>query len=256
MAIERASLGTLGWLGVPLVLALGFGLTAQSPRADAATPRPQPERFDVRAVYQRDCATCHAADGSGTPRGPRIDNAGGALVDYELSTGRMPITEPDDEIRRRRPRYSRAEIAALVEYISAFGHGGPPVPTVDIGDADLARGGELYRLNCAACHSWSGTGGALLDREAPSVLESTPVEVAEVIRTGPGSMPSFGVESLSDNDVDAVAAYVDELQHPEDRGGHALWHLGPFPEGAVAWVIGVGALILFTSWIGEREGRG
>jgi ubiquinol-cytochrome c reductase cytochrome c subunit len=209
--------------------------------------------FDPRAVYLRDCAVCHGARGDGTPRAPQIASAGGALTDYELSTGRMPIDRPDELIQRRPPRYSPDGIKALVDYVATFGGGGVPIPIVDTAHADVARGGELYRLNCAACHSWSGTGGALLGREAPSLTLATPVQVAEVIRTGPGSMPSFGRETMNDDDVEAVAAYVEELHHPQDRGGNPLLHLGPFPEGAVAWIIGIGAMLLFVTWVGERE---
>jgi ubiquinol-cytochrome c reductase cytochrome c subunit len=252
-AIERATLGTLGWLGVPVVLALGITFAAHPSVAAAGSARPAP--FDTNAVYLRDCATCHGPRGEGTPMGPQIASAGGALADYELSTGRMPLGDPHEAVRRRSPRYSRDQIAKLVDYVSAFGGGGGgvPIPTVDVAGADVSRGGELYRLNCAACHSWLGTGGALLGREAPPLSHSTPVQVAEAVRTGPGSMPSFGAESISDRDMNAVAAYVREIQHPEDRGGNPLLHLGPFPEGAVAWVVGIGVLLLFVNWVGERE---
>ena len=251
--IERSWLGTLGWLGFPVLVALACTLVARAPEAGAdAAPAQGSGRFDARAVFLRDCATCHGSAGEGGARGPRIADAGGALTDYELTTGRMPIAEPDDPVRRRPPRYSPGEIAALVDYVSRLGNG-EPIPTVDLEHADVARGGELYRLNCAACHSWSGTGGALLGREAPPVGPATPVQVVEAVRTGPGSMPSFGEESFSDEDVDAIAAYVRELQQPDDRGGNPLWRLGPFPEGAVAWVFGIGALLLFVGWVGERE---
>jgi ubiquinol-cytochrome c reductase cytochrome c subunit len=210
----------------------------------------------VRTVFLRDCATCHGSDGTGTTRGPTIAAAGAALVDYELTTGRMPMADPDDVVRRSHPRYPPDVIAGLVGYVDGLGSGtGEPVPSVAIASADLARGGELYRLNCAACHSWSGTGGALLGREAPGLSRSTPVQVVEALRTGPGAMPSFGRESFSTKDAVAVAAYVRELQHPEDRGGEALLHLGPLPEGAVAWIAALGVLIIFTVWAGDREGK-
>jgi ubiquinol-cytochrome c reductase cytochrome c subunit len=169
----------------------------------------------------------------------------------------MPISEPDDPMERRPPAYGPAEIRALVAYVDGLGPGaGIPVPVVDLTGVDVARGGELYRLNCAACHSWSGTGGALLRREAPSLLVSTPVQVVEAVRTGPGGMPSFGPASFTDDEVTAIAAYVEELQDPEDRGGHGLWHLGPLAEGGVAWVVGIGSLLLFVVWVGERgDGR-
>jgi ubiquinol-cytochrome c reductase cytochrome c subunit len=168
----------------------------------------------------------------------------------------MPIADPDDVVRRHKPKYRPETIAALVAYVGALTPGDPePVPSVDVAAADLPRGGELYRLNCAACHSWSGTGGALLGREAPGLSKSTPAQVVEAVRTGPGSMPSFGRESFSDDDAAAVAAYVRQLQRPEDRGGDPLLHLGPLPEGALAWVGGIGLLIMFTVWAGDREGK-
>ena len=232
-----------------MLLALALTALWRAPEARATSVRPQ---ADARSVYLRDCATCHGSGGEGGARGPAIDDAGGALTDYVLTTGRMPISEPDDQVRRHRPRYSPREIAALVEYVASLGSG-PPVPTVDVAGADVARGGELWRLNCAACHSWSGTGGALLGREAPSVHPSTPVQVVEAVRTGPGSMPSFGEESFSHAEVEDLAAYVRELQDPDDRGGNPLLRLGPLPEGAVAWIVGIGALLLFVGWVGERE---
>jgi ubiquinol-cytochrome c reductase cytochrome c subunit len=225
-------------------------------RAGAQDAEPGRPAFDARATYQSDCATCHGARGEGTPFGPQVARAAPALVDYELSTGRMPIRDPDEETRRRRPRYSPSQIAALVRYIASLGPSrGTPVPELDVAQGDVARGGELYRLNCAACHSWSGTGGALLRREAPSLRSSTPVQVFEAVRTGPGGMPSFGRASFSDAEVVDIAAYVEEINHPDDRGGEGLWHLGPLAEGGVAWVLGIGSLLLFISWVGER-GRG
>jgi ubiquinol-cytochrome c reductase cytochrome c subunit len=252
--IERSWLGTVGGLGVPVVLALALAVVWRAPEADGSTAAQAGQPFDARHVYLRDCATCHGSAGEGGPRGPAIADAGAALTDYVLTTGRMPISEPDDRMRRGRPRYSLEEIAALVDHVAGFGNG-PPVPEVDLAGADVARGGELWRLNCAACHSWSGIGGALLGREAPSVHPSTPVQVAEAVRTGPGSMPSFGEESFSDREVDDLAAYVRELQDPDDRGGDPLLRLGPLPEGAVAWIVGIGALLLFVTWVGEREGK-
>lgn len=232
-----------------MLLALALTTLWRAPEAKASATQPQ---VDARHVYLRDCAVCHGSAGEGGARGPSIADAGGALVDYELTTGRMPIAEPDDQVRRGRPRYSQREIDGLVDYVASLGSG-PPVPTVSLAGADVARGGELWRLNCAACHSWSGTGGALLGREAPSVHPSTPVQVAEAVRTGPGSMPSFGDESFSDDEVEDLAAYVRELQDPDDRGGNPLLRLGPLPEGAIAWIVGIGVLLLFVGWVGERE---
>ena len=89
----------------------------------------------------------------------------------------------------------------------------------------------------------------------PPVTSSSRTEVAEAIRVGPGTMPVFGPDTLSDDDVTAVAAYVQYLRHPSDPGGLAAGHIGPVSEGAVGWVIGLGLLLAVSRWIGTRTGE-
>jgi ubiquinol-cytochrome c reductase cytochrome c subunit len=78
------------------------------------------------------------------------------------------------------------------------------------------------------------------------------VQTAEAIRIGPGAMPVFGPETLDDTQVASVVRYVEYLRQPEDRGGFGLGHLGPIPEGFVAWVIGLGAMLMAVRWIGTK----
>lgn len=242
-------------LGIAVAAVGAFALSAGSAPAPATPEVSQPAPEEVRLTYLRDCATCHGAEGKGSQLGPEIAGVGRALVDYTLSTGRMPIEQPDDEMVRRRPRYPAAMRRALVEYVAGFAPGGVDIPAVSLPDADLAMGAELFRLNCAACHSWAGDGGALLHREAPSVKPATATQIAEAVRAGPGSMPAFGAAAFDDHELASVVAYTRSLRHPEDRGGWHLWHLGPLPEGGVAWIIGMGLLVLATGWIGERNAR-
>jgi ubiquinol-cytochrome c reductase cytochrome c subunit len=245
---------------VPVLVAGGAALFAV-PRATAAPPRQtQAQQPEVRRIFLADCAICHGADGRGTNRGPTLVGVGRASLDYALTTGRMPITNPDkflgnpDQVPRRRPPfYSQATITALEDYIQGVtGPDGPPVPSIDA-NANVAAGGELFRLQCAACHAWAGDGGALLHREAPQLHDATPTQIGEAVRVGPGLMPAFGQAALDDRQLDELVAYVRYLDHPEDRGGDPLWHLGPFAEGFVVWAIGM-TLVLFTiRWIGERK---
>jgi len=237
------------------VLALTSTLTRLS--AGVAMAQAQPTPDDVRTTYLRDCATCHGSAGRGTNRGPSIVGVGRASVDYMVSTGRMPINDPDEKLHRRKPAYGPAMRRALVDYVARFdgGHGGGDIPVVQLRTANIAEGGEQFSLLCAACHSWAGEGGALLHREAPTLRHSTVTQIAEAVRVGPGGMPAFGTAALDDQQLASVVAYVRSLRHPRDRGGLSLWHLGPLPEGAVAWVIGIGLLVLATQWIGERNPR-
>src|SRR5581483_5537991 len=145
------------------------------------------------------------------------------------------------------------EIEAIVDYVRTF-VAGPDVPNVDTSAADLAAGGEVYRLNCASCHQAVGAGGALAyGVTAPSLDQSTPTQVVEALRVGPGAMPVFGPDQLPDDQAANAAAYVEYLRKPDDRGGLSLFHLGPVPEGLVAWVIGLGAAFVLIRWLGTRD---
>jgi ubiquinol-cytochrome c reductase cytochrome c subunit len=140
-----------------------------------------------------------------------------------------------------------------VDYVVALtDNAAPPIPKLGLADASVARGGTQYQLNCAACHDATGVGGALFKRAAPPVFPATATQAAEAIRIGPGQMPAFGRAALSPGQLNDTVAYVKYLSHPRDRGGYALWHLGPLAEGAAIMVFGLGSLLLAARWIGTR----
>jgi ubiquinol-cytochrome c reductase cytochrome c subunit len=246
------------WRVAPALVVVALAVAA-GPRVMAApAPLPPSERgvTDGQKLYQRDCAYCHGDAAQGTGNGPSLQGIGAGEVDYAVSTGRMPKRTTDEPRRRRPPLYSPGQIDALVAYLTPFVAGGPPRPSVNPADGDIALGGELFRAQCASCHQWAGEGGGLLGRNAPSLHRATAQQIGEAVRSGPVTMPAFSQATLSDHDVDSIAAYVLYLRHPKDRGGLALWHLGPFTEGLIAWVVGMSVLLLGVSWIGERESRG
>src|SRR3954464_7034242 len=93
-------------LMLALPLAAGAaGATLASRSAGAQAPAQAEERA-VATLYREDCAVCHGGDGGGSERGPSLVGAGRASLDYYLSTGRMPISEPDEVPTRHHPRYS------------------------------------------------------------------------------------------------------------------------------------------------------
>lgn len=215
--------------------------------------RPRPDVSDGRTIFQRDCATCHGPDGSGTANGPSIRDDGGAGVHFYVSTGRMPLAEPEDPIHRRTPRYTREEIDALVAYAEVL-LPGPAAVEVETDPLLLAKGGTQWRLNCAACHQFAGVGGALMgDQHAPNIAHATPEEVVEALRIGPGTMPQWRPAEITEEEAQAIATYVElVLQETADPGGLALGHFGPTAEGAVAWILGIGLLLTIARWIGEQ----
>lgn len=224
-----------------------------------------PAAADGRDLYLRDCAWCHGPAGRGTDRGPDLVSGtnGPALMDFVLSTGRMPIANPDARMQPGPSQYTRSQIDAIVEHSRALGAPGPEIPELALDGADLAHGNELYLENCAACHSTTGVGGALTQATgadsssviAPPVLDSTPTEVAEAIRAGPGTMPVFAEETFDQADLDAIVSYVVYLQDPVDRGGADAGRVGPVVEGAIGWIVGLGSLLLFMRWIGTKRGE-
>jgi ubiquinol-cytochrome c reductase cytochrome c subunit len=235
----------------PLAAVAGAVLVAMGTLLGTGAGRPVAPR-DAATIYLRDCAVCHGADGRGTSTGPTLVGWGAAGVDYALSTGRMPLPTPGATPTRRTPGYDRATIDALVAYVDRLVPGGPPIPHVDPDAGDLAAGGQLFRAQCAACHQWAGQGGALLHREAPPLPPASPVQTAEAIRSGPGAMPTFGDAALDDRQLSAVVRYVDALKQPEDRGGWALWHLGPVAEGGVA-LAAIAVLMFVLRYVGSRQ---
>jgi ubiquinol-cytochrome c reductase cytochrome c subunit len=211
-----------------------------------------------REQYETGCSSCHGPDGrgvvapDGSARGPSLENSGEAAAYYYLSTGRMPLANSEEQPQRKEPAYDEDEIAALVAYVGSLGDG-PAVPDVDTSEADLAQGGVLYRANCQACHSASGSGGALsYGRAAPGLADATPTQVGAAVRVGPGQMPVFGPETISAEELNDLAAYVEYLRSPDDPGGLPIGRTGPIPEGFVAWLIGMVALLALVAWIGTR----
>jgi ubiquinol-cytochrome c reductase cytochrome c subunit len=206
-----------------------------------------------RQLFLTGCVSCHGANGEGTDLGPSLIGVGAASADFELSTGRMPATNGDDtQATRKQPAYGPDEIAALVAYVASLGPG-TPIPSVDTTGADLAAGGAIYRAQCASCHNSAGIGGALsYGRHAPALDEATAVQVVEAMRVGPGQMPVFNEQTITPDEANDVAAYVEYLRSPEDRGGLSLGRVGPITEGFVALLFGLGGLCVISKWIVGR----
>jgi ubiquinol-cytochrome c reductase cytochrome c subunit len=87
----------------------------------------------------------------------------------------------------------------------------------------------------------------------PALQQASARQIAEAIRLGPYLMPRFGEGQLSDRDVASVARYVLSTRNPDDRGGWGIGHIGPVPEGLVAWLVGMTAMLGIARLLGERN---
>ena len=231
------------------------------------TGRPTAEALALgQQLYQRDCSFCHGDDGRGTSQGPDLATGenGPALTDFMLRTGRMPIDAPVEQAQAGTSPYDSDEIDALVANLDdAFDQPGPDIPEIDTAAGDLVEGRAAYQENCAACHATTGIGGAMIaGRDGgttgifiPGFARTSPTEVGEAARTGPGAMPAFSPEIIDHDELDGVARYIEYLKDPDDRGGWSLGRFGPVAEGAVGLVLGVGILVLFVRWVGTTRGQ-
>jgi ubiquinol-cytochrome c reductase cytochrome c subunit len=252
---------TAPWLG--LLAALAVLLAAPSAGAQS------PELVDEgRQLYAEDCISCHGPEGEGvdpaqphrgaggvTGAGPPLLDVGPAALDFYLSTGRMPLSDPDEPPRRGEPKYDRHQLDALIAYLSSLGPGGEPIPEGEPERGDVRRGLELFTTYCAGCHQVVAEGGMVTGAVAPGLFQATPTQIAEAVRIGPYVMPSFDEGAIDDQELNDLVRYVEYARAPEDPGGWALGHIGPIPEGAVAWLLAGGALVLVAFLIGERARR-
>jgi quinol---cytochrome-c reductase cytochrome c subunit len=218
-----------------------------------------------RELYLQACASCHGADPNGPSEYSTVpslkDVGGAAAVDWAVRTGRMPFqSTKGPAIARGKSRFTERETRALAAYVGSR-VGDALIPEVDASKGDVGQGRQLYSQACAACHGMNGAGSALGGENiAPTMLGVTPEDVAEAIKVGPGQMPPGGglpqytpTDQQSIARVNDVAAYVEALNKDRfNRGGAPIGGKGPVPEGFVAWVIGLGILILGIRWLGTR----
>jgi ubiquinol-cytochrome c reductase cytochrome c subunit len=205
-------------------------------------------------LYATYCASCHGAQAFGTADGPSLRNAGLAVVDFSLMTGRMPAAAPWVEVAHRDARSGQGlpldEIRALETYLAPIVAGGPPLPVVAAG-GNLAHGRAIYELDCQQCHALRGVGGSIGGSDwAPSLERATINDVADAIRAGPEQMPRFGPHQLTQSDLDDVASYVMQMEAANLTVAPPPYaSTGPIPEGAAGYVaIIVLVVFVFAFW--------
>jgi ubiquinol-cytochrome c reductase cytochrome c subunit len=237
----------IGLAVVGVLAAIGAVSVANDPAQGQVEIEPgSPERG--AELYVAACGTCHGSQGEGTANGPPIADAGAASADFQLRTGRMPRTQPPGgQSLPKPPAFGEQDIRDLVAYVASLGNG-PPIPEVDL-DASVSDGMRLFVATCAPCHGATGAGGAVGGGWlAPSLDRASPRIVVEAMLTGPGQMPAF---DLPDDDVNAIAAYVEHLRTAAQPGGFSIGNIGPVPEGFVAWFVGMGLLGLIAFLVGR-----
>ncbi|MET8945586.1 c-type cytochrome [Streptomyces sp. NPDC004542] len=247
-----------------LALAATGGLYAAFAPASKAQADESSQSLTIqegKKLYEVGCASCHGTRGQGSSDGPSLVGVGAAAVDFQVGTGRMPAaTSQGAQVEKKKNIYTQAQIDQLAAYIASLG-AGPNVPTsqqYNPSDGDIAKGGELFRTNCAQCHNFTGKGGALTKGKfAPSLEGVDPKHIYEAMQTGPQNMPSFPDTTMSEKNKKDIIAYLHAVNGDEtvNPGGLELGGLGPVSEGLFAWIFGLGALVAVAVWVAARTAK-
>jgi ubiquinol-cytochrome c reductase cytochrome c subunit len=238
------------------LLTTGIGYAAVTGSAEASAPTASASQVEEgKKLYLEGCATCHGLAAQGSTDGPSLIGVGAAAVDFQVSTGRMPLAGPTNQAPVKPYSYSAEEVAALAAFVASLAPG-PAIPTseeLNTDEANLAEGGELFRTNCAQCHNFAGKGGALSEgKYAPSLMNASDKTIWEAMDTGPQNMPNFPNTTMPTEQKQAIIKYVKNLQSGEAPGGLALGSFGPVTEGVFIWTAGLGALLAAAVWIGAK----
>jgi len=266
--------------GALLLLA---GLVVAGGLATAITPTPQVATADVQSnaaliqdgkkLYETACITCHGKNLDGVQdRGPSLVGVGDASVYFQVSSGRMPAVRGEAQAARKPPKFTETQVDQLGAYVQSVG-GGPtvvyeknPDGTVKMENgypvkaqgslrgSDVGLGSELFRLNCASCHNFTGRGGALSSGKYAPVLDpANEQQIYTAMLSGPQNMPKFSDRQLTPDEKKDIIGYIKYATTTNPQGGYALGGFGPVSEGMAMWVIGVIAVVAAAMWIGSRS---
>ncbi|MEO3929619.1 c-type cytochrome [Micromonosporaceae bacterium B7E4] len=253
----RRRLGAAVRLLAALTLA-GGAYTVFAPGLSAQdTPQLTSAAQEGKALFDTSCVSCHGRNAQGVEgRGPSLIGVGAASVEFQVSTGRMPLARQEAQAEEKPPVFNDEQTTQLAQYVQELG-GGPQLPEGNNlhRDGDVAEGGRLFRINCSSCHTFGGGGGALSSGKfAPNLRDATDRQIYAAMLTGPQNMPVFGDNQLRPEQKADVIAYVQQtLAEDRDPGGLNLGRLGPATEGVTIFLVGMVALVFAALWIAGKS---
>jgi ubiquinol-cytochrome c reductase cytochrome c subunit len=205
-------------------------------------------------LFEANCATCHGMGASGTQDGPSLVGVGAAAVDFQVGTGRMPMHMNGPQAYKKPAQFNDTQTHQLAAYVASLG-AGPAIPAEEYLDekGDAAKGGELFRTNCAMCHNAAAAGGALTrGKFAPALADVSGKHIYEAMATGPQNMPVFSDSNISPEGKRDIITFLKQIEANGSPGGADLGALGPVSEGLFVWIAGLGVIIAFTIWLTSR----
>lgn len=205
-------------------------------------------------LFAANCASCHGLDGAGSQYGPSVVGSGALMVEFQVGTGRMPMSFNNVQAERKPVQFAQPEIDAMAAWVASLAPG-PAIPDEIYlqADGNVANGAELFRINCAMCHNVGGAGGALTEgKYAPGLADLEPVHIYAAMATGPQAMPVFNDLNLSPQEKADIISYLKFLDDNPAPGGLTLGGIGPVSEGLFVWIFVLGGIVAITVWMSAR----
>lgn len=255
------------------LLAMGGLYAAFAPAQAEETTSTDAQVAQGRELFTVNCSTCHGLNGEGIKltdgdgedqMGPSLVGVGAAAVDFQIGTGRMPLTQPGPQGPAKQTVFTDEEREAIAAFVATLGPG-PAIPneedysTAGMSDEEREKavvlGGQIFLANCTACHNFDGAGGAMpRGGYAPSIHDTSPKHIYEALLTGPGPMDKFSNGNISSDDKRAVIAYIESIREEPEAGGFGLGAVGPVAEGLFTW-LGIAVLVGIATWIAAHTTR-
>jgi ubiquinol-cytochrome c reductase cytochrome c subunit len=256
---KRTRTGRRSPLASAALLLIGLLATGGVYAAATTAASAQPESVTAQAsveegekLFMANCASCHGLNAEGTGEAPTLIGVGAAAVDFQVGTGRMPMALQGPQAEAKPVQFTEQQIADMAAYVASLAPG-PEIPSTEYteayltGDANVAEGAELFRINCAMCHNVAGAGGALTEGKfAPDLKDIDPAHIYE-------AMAVFNDQNVSPEDKANIISYLKYLDDNPSPGGLDLGGLGPVSEGLFVWIFALGAIVAITVWLTAKS---
>jgi len=178
-----------------------FLLVALAPAPAGAT--------DGKALYQRECAACHGADGAASTR---LGHQLKPLPARDLRPKILSRAEVFRTITRGREktgmhghgtRLSPAEISAIVDYVQSLPYRVQP-----------ERGRDRFQRYCARCHGARARGNVFPGAPDLILSERSDISMADAIRRGHAGTVMGGFrQDLSNAEIADIIAWLRLLRY-------------------------------------------
>lgn len=104
--------------------------------------------------------------------------------------------------------YGRTHVALVGETQPFTGPGLKDPRLAHTGDPVQDGAALFVRFGCAGCHGLQGQGGPV----GPNIASATVSKLTKKVRSGPKGMPEYSPDTLSDEQIQNIAAFLQSLQ--------------------------------------------